>query len=721
MSLENLKQEPKSAIDINQAMNGLLTSIAEVVSAKTPTISQLSNIRNILINIREANKDLNFVIAPETTVAIQKTLSSVTLPDVKTETKVDISLPSIVTSNSKINQTIESISNVISLMLAAEKTPQNIPATQRLDKALIEVLVTLLGSGLKQFAAVNIPKDIADKNTINVNLAGNKDVKLGDAITKIAVDATAKNSDVVAAPKNVTSKQVFGIGQLPDFFQKNQDQVVVLPPKADKNSDELANIDANKTVKGEDDFNYKTILPTTKNDVQLQDINLLLANEGKTTTDASTSIYNATRPENKTTDDVPNSSIKIEKTDPAELGATDITTKAQHNITNLATGAQKPITPTNWYAKSVIGDALSFFGVTSADVALFAAKAIRDFNTVVNAETLSLAMQNPFKSLFLGQNQDGGKSDVATENTNISLRILEMSAPEEKPLTTFQQQDAAIDFPNVDSSIFKQRTFSIIGTGNGTGFLKIYLNRGPKFSDSQSVTQLIPFQFEPVISGDAKAAEYSQISTLARSQAAQVYRKSQERTITLQLDYLVAQPAQGDNSYVNTARSASAADMTAWTEDYIYNYIVRNLKNLILPNIVNTNFKLAPPIVQVWYGGINSTQGSSTGEGITIQFGAKTPLQDVHPTFRTNWFTYDGGTGNYAYRSFRSLWVVQNVSFEYKGGIVNSTTRRNIQVTASLSLIEIAPSATDNELVIWNAASGNALDPSATPNQYYSH
>src|SRR5208337_1556468 len=476
MSLEDLKPVPKNIVDINQAMNGLLTSIAEVVSAKTPTITQLSNIRNILINIREANKDLNFVITPETTAAIQKTLSSVTLPDTKIETKADISLPITVASNSKINQTIETISNVISLMLAAEKTPQNIPTTQRLDKALVEVLVTILGGGLKQFATVNIPKDATDKNIINVNLAGNKDVKLDDTITKIA-DTTAKHADIVATPKNVTSKQVFGIGQLPDFFQKNQDQVVISPPKVDKNSDELANIDANKTVKGEDDFNYKTVLPSTKNDIQLQDISLLLANEGKTETDASTSIYNATRAENKVSDDVPNSNTKVEKADPVELGTTDVTTKVQHNLTNLATGAQKPINPTNWYAKSAIGDALSFFGVTSADVALFAAKAIRDFNTIVNAEVLSLAMQNPFKSLFSGQNQDGGKSDTATDNTNISLRILQMSPPEEKTVTTQLDASAAIDFPDIDSDIFQQRTFSIIGTGNGTGFLKIYLNR----------------------------------------------------------------------------------------------------------------------------------------------------------------------------------------------------------------------------------------------------
>ena len=275
-------------------------------------------------------------------------------------------------------------------------------------------------------------------------------------------------------------------------------------------------------------------------------------------------------------------------------------------------------------------------------------------------------MQNPFKNFLAGVqggNPQGGKRDIPTTDDDVSLRIMTLSPAEQKPVTVFQQQNAAIEFPDKDTSNFKSRTANIIGTSPGTGFLKIYLLRGPNFATSQDSgsTVVLPFQFEPIVSGDAKAAEYSQISTLARSQAAQVYRKSQERTISVELNYLVVQPPAGDSSYINNAISSSVSDMAFWTEDYIYDYVVRNLKQLVLPNIVNTNYKLAPPIVQVWYGGIDSTQASSTGDGVPdTNPPQNSQLNDIFPTFRTNWFTYNSGT--YNYRAFRSLWVTNNIS-----------------------------------------------------------
>jgi hypothetical protein len=712
--LENLKQEPKQIIDINQAMNGLLQSIASTVAAKTPTIGQLSNIRNILINIRAANKDLNFIMTPETTAAIEKTLSTVTLPD-NFERKVDNQvLTQPIAANSKIDQTIQTITSIISVMLATEKSSQNIPETQRIDKALVEVLVTLLGGGLKQFAAINLPKDETIKNEINVSLSGNKNIKQVDTISK-PPDTTAKIINPVAAPKDIFAKQVFGIGQIPDFTQKNIDELATFPAKGNKNVEDVIDT-ATKLVKNDDTVDYHTVFPSEKNDLGIQDLTLLLPNEGKTATDASTTIYNATRAEEKNEDSVPSSNNKFEKAELIENGVTDTTAKVQHDLANITPGAGKLAVG--------LGATLDLFGITSLDLGLLATSAIRDFNTLVNAAELTLQMQSSsFLASLLGagfQNTPtSGKTNLPNDADNISLRILQLAPPEQKPVTVYQQQDAAIDFPNKDVSGFASRTFTIVSSNPGTGFLKIYLNRGPKFSDSESVTQVIPFQFEPVISGDAKAAEYSQISTLARSQAAQVYRKSQERTISLELSYLVTAPppsgTPGTSVGVNNSQSQTVGDGTGiWTEDYIYNYVVRNLKNLILPNIINTSFKLAPPIVQVWYGGIDSTIGSSTGEGLQITFGQTMPLNDVHPTFRTNWYTYDGSSGNFAYRAYRSLWVVQNVSFEYKGGIVNSQTRRAMQIVATLSLIEISPSATDNELVIWNAN-----DTAIAPGQQY--
>lgn len=709
--LESLRQEPKQAIDINQAMNGLLTSIAETVSAKTPTIGQLSNIRNILISVREANKDLNFVITPETTTAIEKTLSSVTLPD-NFERKVDNNvLSKTLTVNSKIDQTVQTITNVIGIMLATEKNKDNIPTTQRIDKALVEVLVTLLGSSLKQFAAINIPKDEVDKNQINVSLSGNKEIKLADAVAKVK-NITPKIDNSLAAPKDVIPKQIFRIGQIPNFIQKNSDLLATVPAKVDKSIEEVNNFETNKTTKTDDEVGYNTINPVAKSDISLQDVSLLLADRGKTATDGSIQIYDAGKVETKVADDLPSSPQKFEKVETIEVSAApDITAKTIQDIGSARLGPGKPL-----------GAALSLFNVTFTDLGLLATSVIRDFNTLVNAAELTLQMQsNSFLASLLGagfQNTPtSGKTNTPTDANNISLRILQMAPAEQKPVTVYQQQDAAIDIPDKQLSAFQKRTFNIINSTSGTGFLKIYLNRGPKFSDSESVTQLIPFQFEPVVSGDAKAAEYSQVSTLARSQAAQVYRKSQERTISLQLDYVVVYPdgETGTTTSTNNSISASVADgMIGWSEDYIYNYVVRNLKNLILPNVINSNYRLAPPIIQVWYGGVNSSSGSSTGEGLPITFGQPMPLSDTHPTFRTNWYTYDGNSGNYSYRSYRSLWVVNNVSFEYKGGIVNNQTRRTNWVVATLSLIEISPSVTDNELVIWNS-NDNAI----TPGQQY--
>jgi hypothetical protein len=261
------------------------------------------------------------------------------------------------------------------------------------------------------------------------------------------------------------------------------------------------------------------------------------------------------------------------------------------------------------------------------------------------------------------------------------------------------------------SELHKQRTFQIVNTqAKGTGYLKIFTKRGPRFSSSQEDIQYIPFQFEPTVGGDSKAAEYAQIATLARSQAAQVYRRSSERNVTLELDYLVANAPSEFDDYVTQAinngrTSKSAEDMVVWTEDYIYNYVVRNFRNLVLPNIQGTYLRLAPPIVQVWYGGIQEA-GPASSVGATALSQSEVAdeenigMRDIHPMFRTNWYGSDG-----IQRSYRSLWICKNVGFEYKGGIINRSTRNHVWVTVQLQLTEIAPSITDNEVLIWSKIS----------------
>jgi len=231
------------------------------------------------------------------------------------------------------------------------------------------------------------------------------------------------------------------------------------------------------------------------------------------------------------------------------------------------------------------------------------------------------------------------------------------------------------------------------------GFLKIYTKRSMKFDNSQTEIQYLPMQFEPKISGDGKSASYSQVSTLARSGSAQVYRNSSERKLSLELEYLITGPSsdfEGFGGNSEQGNSISSMGMKEWTDNYIYNYLYRNFRNLELPNMADPKYKLAPPIVQVWYGGIEGTTASSTG----IDDSTNEALGDIHPAFRTNWYTLNSN-GEYQYHTIRSLWLCESVNFEFKGGIINANSRKTQGLMVSLSLVEIAPSVTDNELMIW--------------------
>jgi hypothetical protein len=249
-----------------------------------------------------------------------------------------------------------------------------------------------------------------------------------------------------------------------------------------------------------------------------------------------------------------------------------------------------------------------------------------------------------------------------------------------------KDQVKSIDIParedGVDETIKGTRDLGKLG------FLKIYTRRALNYNETMENGGVykIPFQFEPEISGDAKAADYGAISTLARSQSTQVYRRSTERSISLNLHYLVT------GSEENNSESLSAEGMNGWTENYIYNEVLVNLKNLVLPNIGESlAYRLAPPIVQVWYGDIKGTSASSTNSR---------DFHNINPVFKTTWYSSDG-----QFRTMRSLWVCKNVSFEYKGGYVNSESRRTVWVTAQLELTEIAPNAAANELMIWRSLS----------------
>lgn len=248
----------------------------------------------------------------------------------------------------------------------------------------------------------------------------------------------------------------------------------------------------------------------------------------------------------------------------------------------------------------------------------------------------------------------------------------------------------------------KDRCYKLEGHPQCVGYIKVYTKRSIRFQDSLSEIHYLPFQFEPKIGGDGKGANYSQISTLARSSPAQIYKNSGERKVTLEIDYLVTAASDSirdskfkDSPYID---SISAIGMESWTEDYIYNYLIRNFRALTLPNMADPKFRLGPPIIQVWYGGLNSSNASSAG---LVEDSKNSELNDVHPTFRTNWYTRSVDGKVLKYNSIRSLWNCENVSFDFKGGVINPAARRTTNVTVSLSLTEIAPAITDNELMIW--------------------
>ena len=243
----------------------------------------------------------------------------------------------------------------------------------------------------------------------------------------------------------------------------------------------------------------------------------------------------------------------------------------------------------------------------------------------------------------------------------------------------------------------KERTISILNK-KCTGYLKVYPNRALDFSDTEKgVSYIIPFQFEPEIAGDSKTAEYNSISTIGRSQPVHVYRSSSARNINIKLKYLVV-GYNNSNSKENNTLSLSMEGLNDWTEEYVYGYILKNIKSLVLPNITESlKWRLGPPIVQVWYGGIDTNTGSSTNAkpfGSYQEYSEKV-LDEPHPMFITNWYTNSG------LQSFRSIFVVNSVSISYEDGIINKKTKNRIGFTADLSLTEISPSVAANQIFKW--------------------
>jgi hypothetical protein len=692
MNVRKESEKNNEAINLNQVMESLLHNVVDAITSEQPaTLKYLINIRDKLVELQNVDKNSEYNLSEDLVAKIRKAISSVDLPDDKTLKDGGIipSSPEAIAKTEnpytslgeQLEKSIKALNEVITVGMTVEKNPTYIPEGQeRVDKLLVEVATTLLGTSLKRFNEISLPEDTS-KNKVEINLNSAKFEKTTGDVSNTTIKETKTINQVTYTDPPLENKSPRTLGT-----------IIVGGNKTYGINTVDAYIDRNSKVNQE--------LPEVPDVSSKTDNSFNVAVKSDAKPESPTEWYrNWGWPSGNNT--LNNKRISL-------FG----------NNLDLSTGYKK-----------TIGETLSFFGLTSSDVFMMANKTRRSTNTLVNAYTIAQLMRganssSESKGTMSGDTKVG---NIVTLDDSGSRHMLRGKVSDRGKLAVtdnaatrttdggFQNDNTVIsakkdyDAPGTDTSYishFISRTELITSNKRGTGFLKIYLRRGPKFIQVPSIIKIIPFQFEPKVTGDSKAAEYSAISTLAKSQSAQVYRKSTERAISIELNYLITGKDEDETRFVNESTSKSALDLGVWTEDYVYNYIVRNLRNLVLPNISDPGYQLAPPIIQVWYGGLVK-KGSSTGsleetDQDAIVDETNIQLGDIHPTFRTNWYSYDSEAGAFKQKSYRSLWVCTNVGFEYAGGIINRYSRRNLQVNVTLALTEIAPSVTDNEILIWS-------------------
>jgi len=639
------------------------------------------------------------------------------------------------------------------------------PTGEKASKVLTDILLTLLATSLKEtrdlefpeitqrnIEEINLNEITRRKQVQSINEVEAESEKINEGVPSSFSRDTKENVELESASK--IRKTAFGIGQFPSSVRKDIAETVSPSGFEDKVESRVNYNLARSAKQGAEIGEAIDPIPVGIEVVGAIEVARKKSNAGYTDIYTIVPPKGARKPgspnewygnwgflfgnPNNPSNNIANGNLSF-----AGISATNVNAFTRKNFGKTLIGGN---------LQRSIGSTLTFFGITSSDVGRFVNSSRRYLNTTVNAfELLSQIISIETRRDFDAGNNARRRlesfinvgpaepTQAAFNNEEYGIKKFGKNALDQDNLPPEQQEmmnqlikergklvtteegpntregNYAVSDTTLPKEKFKpgtdlyyidnyrERTFAIVKgadtkVGKATGFLKIYTKRGPKFENSQSEFFIIPFQFEPTVGSDSKAADYATITTLARSQAAQVYRRSSERNITLELDYVVIQPPSQSNEFVsnsiNEAPSKSMSDMVGWDEDYIYNYIVRMMRNLVLPNIIGPQHKLAPPIVQVWYGGISSNSASSTGDGIVDP--NNEAFLDVYPTFRTNWFDE---TGNQ--RSYRSLWVCKNVSFEYKGGIINRSSRNRVWVTTQLQLTEIAPSVTDNEVMLW--------------------
>lgn len=674
-----------------------LTEVDEdspLVNKEYKSINNLSSIESaqkdlvgLNSDLEKANKLENNLLNPDST---SKSIIDFN-PNLKYDDKIDNNIEDIARTD-KIDNNIEDIArtekinNDLTSVEKYSKVENEIDSVTATVKNLDDLRLNLIGTNKSQ-NDITIANEESDKSS---NVISHNDIK--DQLNKnIILEADQLSDEIPNIVKNNNISDI--ISESDKSFQ----QITATVKESDKSSREIedAKVDVDKSTLN---------LSKTTNIDKSPQFRVLAAGEERKPTDVlitpengtpyyirySNKIEQASSGENKS-----NQSLSMSSRGNDKLGGNpgnwqeQLKNIAANNPTNIGTNNFSLLGFNGEFTDnfSIIGNALAMFSLTTVDIYRATVDVTRSINTEINAFNIGTALSviEAVRSTL-----ERGGSFSGTQLDSLISRVSSMKIAKESP---------SISTPSKSIDKFKDRTVRVSGLPSCTGFLKIYKRKGPSFDGASNEAVKIPFQFEPEISGDSKSADYNQISTLASSQPVQIYKRSTERNVTLNLNYIVTGPAMdGTKPAVDTGvTSESSKGMELWDEEYIYTYIIRNLRNLTLPNIVSKDYALAPPIVQVWYGGIDGNSASSTG---LVDDPDNSRGNEIHPTFRTNWFAYDE-KGSATQKSYRSLWLCKQVSFEYKGGIINNNTRNPLWVVATLQLTEIGPSVTSNELFTW--------------------
>jgi len=523
--------------------------------------------------------------------------------------------------------------------------------------------------------------DTDDKLVNNISLADKGDEKTPNEITTAAIEETKQQIEL-----DITD-------------QESSKLINNLEETANKNEKNINNIESAEDVV--EKFINELDSPDEKTEKTRSSINTDIDKSSKSTGVLNPTVFKEPGEINTADPEEASSIIQISDNPSEKVNKDQIDVGIEINKTEKNIVTQ--VKPSNIISR-VIGDTPNVPLVSAiVDILFSAAKSFRyakEFATKYIGAQLQnkLSMVETYKDFSQYNKEDFNSFEADRPNAQLADAL--NTAESNRRSDYYKRDSNKIETTDLEKNRENQRSdyhsnrsyLSISNHPENVGYLKIYTKRSMKFQTSQNEICYLPFQFEPKISGESKGASYSAISTLARSTPAQVYKYSNERKIGLELEYLVT----GNNHLGESGNSISSMGMKNWTEEYIYNYLIRNFRNLVLPNMSDPKYKLGTPIVQVWYGGLENTTGSSTG---MIEDSNNSQLNESHPTFRTNWFSLS--SGGYKFHSMRSLWLCENVSFEYKGGIIGANERHYSNIVISVSLIEIGPAVTDNEVLLW--------------------